>query len=77
MNKSGTQQQKRKNNSRPPSPSKGKSPIQINDEAESSKNKFDPLENLEAELINSKENTEESQPILDLDLASPQVELDP
>jgi hypothetical protein len=53
-NKSGVQQQERKKNTRPSSPSKGKSLIQFNDEAESNKNRYDPLENLEAEMVNSK-----------------------
>jgi hypothetical protein len=59
-NRAGNPQQERKINSRPPSPSKGKSTIQIEDEAESNKNKFEPLETLDPELISSKENTEEN-----------------
>jgi hypothetical protein len=60
-NKSGAQQQERKTNTRPSSPIKGKSPMQNNNEAESNKNRYDPLENLEVEMVNSKENTEEIQ----------------
>jgi hypothetical protein len=45
-NKPGNPLQERKRKSSPPSPSKGKSTIHIKDEAESSKNKFDPLETL-------------------------------
>jgi hypothetical protein len=62
VNRVGNPQQDRKINSRPPSPSKGKATIQIEDEAERSKNKFEHLENMDQELISSKENTEESTP---------------
>jgi hypothetical protein len=72
MNRVGNPQQERKINSKPPSPSKGKSPIQIEDEAESSKNKYEPLETLEVELISSKENIEENIPDQDVDRATPQ-----
>jgi hypothetical protein len=77
MNKEGNQQQERKSNSRPPSPSKGKSPIQIEDEVESTKNKYEPLETLEAELISSKENTEENIPDKEADLVTPLEDPDP
>jgi hypothetical protein len=60
-NKSGVQSQERRANTRPSSPIKGKSPMQNNNEAESNKNRYDPLENLEAETYHSKENTEEIQ----------------
>jgi hypothetical protein len=60
MKKPGKSQLERKRNSSPPSPSKGKSIIHSEDEPESSKNKFDPLETLDPELISSKENSEET-----------------
>ena len=55
-NKLGSQQQERKTNTRPSSPIKGKSPMQNNNEVESNKNRYDPLENLEAKMVNLKEN---------------------
>jgi len=77
-NKLGAQQQERENNTKPSSPSKGKSPIQINNEEERNKNKYDPLENLDVETINSKESTEEiqSQQNPDPDPTLPLVEPD-
>ena len=77
MNKEGNQQHERKRNFGPPSPSKGKSPIQIEDEVESTKNKYEPLETLEEELINSKENTKENIPDKEADLVTPLEDPDP
>ena len=65
MNRLGNPQLEHKSNSRPPSPSKGKSTIQIEDEAESIKNKFESLETSDPELISSKENTKENTHDLD------------
>jgi hypothetical protein len=54
INKSRAQQQERKINTSPSSPIKGKSLIQTNNEAENNKNRYDPLDNLELEMVNSK-----------------------
>ena len=57
-NKIGNLQPDQKNNNAPPYPSKWKDTIQIEDEAESSKNQFEILESQEPDQTKTKENME-------------------
>jgi len=76
-NNYGPQPQEHKTNSKPNFPLKGKYPMMGNNNRERSKNRYVVLENMESEIVNSKESIEYTQIQHDSDPVSPSKKNDP